>query len=153
MLRCTAPSRPPSPGSLAGAAAALDPALLASPVLIVEDEAMIAWMVETVLEELGFTRIAIASSGEGAIDLARNEPPRLLVSDINLGPQRMDGVTAAATILTTAAAASVVFVTGNATGEARRRIDAAVPGAVLLAKPVGATDLARAIAVACTPGH
>ena len=146
------PAQPTPPRAQRGAADGLDPMLLVQPVLIVEDEAMIAWTVETMLEELGFTQIMIAPSGEAAIEQARRVPPRLLVSDINLGPQRMDGVAAAVAILA-AATASVVFVTGNATGEARRRIGAALPGAVLLAKPVGVTDLARGIVSACAPAH
>lgn len=148
-LSATTPATPPG---RAAAAVALDPALLAAPVLIVEDEAMIAWMVESVLEELGFTCIAIAPSGEAAIEEARRLPPRLVVSDINLGPCRMDGVAAATEILTVASPA-VVFVTGYANDDARGRIVGAVPGAVVVAKPVGATDLMNAIVTATARHH
>lgn len=144
------PAQPTPPRASRGSADGIDPTLLAQPVLVVEDEAMIAWTMETMLEELGFTDITIAPSGEAAIEQARRVPPRLIVSDINLGPQRMDGAAAAVAILE-ATAASVVFVTGNATGDARRRIGTMLPGAVLLAKPVGLPDLARGIAGACAP--
>ena len=136
----------------AAGADALPAALLESPVLIVEDEAMIAWTVESLLEDLGFTRIAIAASGEAAIAHAARETPRLIVSDINLGPARMDGV-AAAIAMVARAAASVVFVTGHASAEARARIERGVPGAAVLSKPIAADALRRAIRAATAPGH
>ena len=146
------PDRPVPARSPAPRPDDLDPALLTQPVLIVEDEAMIAWTLETMLEEIGFTDITLAASGELAIELARRTPPRLVLSDINLGPHRMDGVAAAAAILLESSP-TVVFVTGNGSDEARRRIEAALPGAVLLGKPVGPADLARGIALAFAPKH
>lgn len=142
----------PDHGARAGSADDLPTALLAQPVLIVEDEAMIAWTVESLLEDLGFTRIAIAASGEAAIAQAGRVAPRLIVSDINLGPARMDGVAATVAMLASAAA-SVVFVTGYASAEARGRIEREVPGAVVLSKPVVPDVLRRAIRTATAPGH
>lgn len=146
------PCTGPVPGARANAAADLPATLLTQPVLIVEDEAMIAWTMESLLEELGFTRIAIAASGEAAIAQAARLAPRLIVSDINLGPSRMDGVAATVAMLAQAAA-SVVFVTGYASAAARGRIEREVPGAVVLSKPVMPDQLRRAIGMATAPGH
>ena len=142
----------PVPGRRTGTADDLPDALLDAPVLIVEDEAMIAWTTESLLADMGFTRIAIAASGEAAIAQAERMAPRLIVSDINLGPARMDGVAAAVAVLSRAAA-SVVFVTGHASAESRGRIDREVPGAVVLTKPVGPDELRRAIGRATAPAH
>lgn len=150
MLHLHADMPPPRFVPTAPASDQLDAALLAAPVLIVEDEAMIAWTMESLLEDLGFTRISIAPSGEAAIEEARRLAPQLVVSDINLGPRRMDGVAAVIAILADAAPA-VVFVTGYADEAAQARIRFHVPGAVVLAKPVGGGQLAQAINAAASP--
>lgn len=136
----------PLPRARAAAADDLPAALLTQPVLIVEDEAMIAWTVESLLEDMGFTRIAVAASGEAAIAQAARLAPRLIVSDINLGPARIDGVAAAAAIVARTAA-GVVFVTGHASADARGRIEREVPGAAVLSKPVAGDRLREAIGV------
>lgn len=130
----------------------LPAALLAAPVLILEDEAMIAWTMESLLDDMGFTEIAIAASGEAALAEAARVAPRLIVSDINLGPACMDGV-AATVAMIGRTAASVVFVTGHASAESRARIEREVPGAVVIAKPVSPDELRRAIRQATAPAH
>lgn len=134
----------PPPGMRFGRADGLDPAILVRPVLIVEDEAMIAWLLESLLEEMGFTDIAISPSGPDAIEQAKRAAPALVLSDINLGAGEMDGVAAAAAI-TADTGAPVVFITAFASTEARRRIAEGLPGASLLRKPVNELDLRRAI--------
>lgn len=141
-----------TPGRPGGGADDLPAALLAAPVLIVEDEAMIAWTMESLLEDMGFTCIAIAASGEAALAQSAEVAPRLIVSDINLGPAGMDGVAAAIAMLARVAA-SVVFVTGYASVQARARIACEVPGAVVLAKPVSPDELRHAIRRATAPVH
>lgn len=123
-----------------------DRAILSTPVLIVEDEAMIAWALESYFEDMGFTDIAIAANGPEAIAFAASRSPGLVVSDINLGTG-MDGVAATAAI---AAQRSipVLFVTGYAGAETRSRIDRDLPGAVILSKPVDAAALRGAVAMA-----
>ena len=80
------------PGHSAGAESVrLKPEVLAAPVLIVEDEAMIAWMLESLLEDMGFTAITVVATGDEALDAARRLSPGLIVSDINLGPSGLDG--------------------------------------------------------------
>jgi len=122
----------------------LEEAVLAMSVLIVEDEAMIAWTMESLLEEIGFTSIAIAASGEDAVRQATKTLPGLIISDINLGPGGMDGVEAAVA-MNSDVQPPVVFITGYASAEARSRIARDVPGAIVLRKPVGLEELRQAI--------
>jgi len=132
------------PGAPREHLARLDAPLLATPVLIVEDEAMIAWMMESLLEDMGFTAIAIAATGEEAIEQAARVAPGLVISDINLGQNGMDWVDAAVAIRKDADP-SIVFITGYASAEARDRIARDLPGAQLLRKPVDVEELRRAI--------
>lgn len=122
---------------------------LDTPLLVIEDEAMIAWMVETMLEEMGFRSIAVAATGDRAIALAGTTPPGLIITDINLGPG-LDGIAAAATIRVERPA-PVIFITGYAGAEAYARIQGEVPGAALLRKPVLVVELRSAIARALRP--
>ena len=112
-------------------------------ILIVEDEAMIAWSLETLFEDMGFTDIEIAATGEEAARLASRRVPDLLVSDINLGGG-VDGVAAAAA-MRAAADIPVIFVSGYASADVRRRVDADVPGATVLRKPIQPDDLRTAV--------
>ncbi|WP_457349089.1 response regulator [Sphingomonas sp. UYP23] len=122
---------------------------LETPVLIVEDEAMIAWMLESLLEDMGFISIAVASSGEDAVAEAARVRPGLVISDINLGQLGLDGIDAAAAILgTTATATAIVFVTGHAGREERERIARDVPGAHVLRKPIAVEALRQTISSA-----
>lgn len=107
---------------------------LATPVLIVEDEVMIAWQLQDLLEEMGFTDVRTAGSHSEALAEAESALPGLLVCDVNLG-SGPDGIAAAAAIRA-AGLIAVVFVTGYASDELRARIAEASPGAHLLRKPV-----------------
>lgn len=135
--------RPPrdDPGSAQGGAE--ERKLFATRILIVEDEVMIAWMVESVLEDAGFTDIAIAANHDRACALATEAMPGLIVSDINLG-DGPDGIATAAAIRR-AGAMPVLFVTAYSDEATRSRIVEQVPGAVLLRKPVQAQALCQAV--------
>lgn len=122
---------------------------LHTPVLIIEDESMIAWMLETMLEEMGFDTIAIAPTGGEAVRLAGTNPPGLIISDINLG-SGLDGVATAAAIRSMKAG-PVIFITGYASEEARARIEVDLPGAPILRKPVSDLELRAAISRALDP--
>ena len=54
-------------------------------VLLVEDEAMIAMLVEDMLEELGHELITVAARLEDAVAAAGNETIDLAILDLNLG--------------------------------------------------------------------
>jgi CheY-like chemotaxis protein len=119
---------------------------LGIPVLIVEDEAMIAWMIESLLEDMGFTSISVAASGGDAIAKAARIHPGLVISDINLGQGCLDGIDTARAILGLTAA-PFVFVTGHAGAGERERIARYVPGAHVLRKPITVDILRRTIAL------
>lgn len=116
---------------------------LATPVLIIEDEMMIAWMVQSVLEDLGFSDLVIASSGEEAKADAGRILPGLIISDINLGAG-CDGVEAS-TAISRGGRIPVLFISAYASEETRKRIARDLPTARLLAKPVGITELGDAV--------
>jgi CheY-like chemotaxis protein len=54
-------------------------------VLLVEDEVMIAMLIEDMLEELGHELVTVASRLEEAVAAARNEDFDLAILDLNLG--------------------------------------------------------------------
>lgn len=114
-----------------------------APILIVEDEVMIAWMLETLLEDAGFDAIAIASDGDSALAQAARLRPALLISDINLGAG-IDGVEVA-TRIAGGSGVPVLFVSAYADDAARARIAQGVPRAVLLRKPIDQSAFLAAV--------
>ena len=63
-------------------------------ILIVEDEAIIAYDLASKLEQLGYEVTAITATGEDAVQLARQYRPALVLMDIQLAGT-MNGVMAA----------------------------------------------------------
>jgi CheY-like chemotaxis protein len=59
--------------------------MLGRRVLLVEDEAMIAMLVEDMLEDLGHELVGVATRLDEAVAAARNEAVDLAVLDLNLG--------------------------------------------------------------------
>jgi len=117
--------------------------MLATPVLVIEDESLIAWMIEDILTDVGFTTIAIVASGQQALDQARRIAPGLIVSDVNLGKGE-DGVETVRAIRQWCPAPAV-FVTGYADATIRERIERDLGGAQLLRKPVDRKALIAAV--------
>lgn len=72
--------------------------LLASRVLIIEDEPIIALDLENLLTELGHKVVATAATRDEAVAKARSERPGLVLADINLGDGG-SGIDAVAEIL------------------------------------------------------
>ena len=77
-------------------------------VLVVEDEAIIAMLVEDMLADLGHTVAATAGRLEEALDAARTLPLDLAVLDLNLGGQSTYEVAA----LLQSRGVPVIFATG-----------------------------------------
>ncbi len=73
--------------------------LLASRVLIIEDEPIIALDLENLLVELGHKVVAKAATRDEAVAMARAERPGLVLADINLG-EGGSGIDAVSEILT-----------------------------------------------------
>lgn len=141
--RCTGDGPPPG-GVPSDGTDRLPRAILDRPVLIIEDEAMIAWTLESLLEDMGFVSITITGRGEDAIAAAARLQPGLIVSDINLGVRGMDGI-AATIAIRQARVIPVLFITGHAGADATARIGRDLPDALILRKPVAKADLQRAV--------
>ena len=108
-------------------------------VLIVEDEALVALMMEEILTEAGFTVCGLADTPEKALALARALAPSLAVIDVRLAGGE-DGIALAAT-LAAERPIGILFATGNP-GEVRVR---ARVGQGCLAKPFEAGWLLAAL--------
>lgn len=112
-------------------------------VVVVEDELFVALHLEAVLEDLGHSVVAIVSTGETALDEVDFHAPDLVFMDVNLGAG-IDGVEAARRIVKLREL-PVIFVSAYGDEATRARIEAAAPGAQLIAKPVTPAALRRAL--------
>ena len=112
-------------------------------VLIVEDESIIAWALESLVQDLGHEVVAVAASGEAGIAAAAEHRPELILMDINLG-RGLDGIESAERIQA-GGAVPVIFVSAYGDESTRARIHTCVPGAPLLTKPVSARAILQAV--------
>lgn len=117
--------------------------LLATPILVIEDEAIIAWLIEETLAEAGFRTIGISATGEQALTMAAGRMPGIIVSDVNLG-EGIDGVEAVRAIRA-GRNIPAIFVTGFASDTMTARLEREMPGAKLLRKPVDGPALVRCV--------
>jgi len=108
--------------------------------LIIEDEALIAMVIEDALRDSGFTSVEVVASAQAAIEAAAHRCPDLITSDVQLRPGC--GINAVLSICD-GSAIPVIFITGNAEDVTRR-----LPGHVVLAKPFCTSALAAAVAAA-----
>ena len=112
-------------------------------ILVVEDDAIIAWDIAMQLRALGYQTLGPASTGALAIELAGRMRPALVLMDIHLkGP--MDGITAAQVIRDDFDVPSV-FLSAFASDGGLARAAAARP-AGYVAKPFTEEDLRRVVA-------
>jgi DNA-binding response OmpR family regulator len=113
--------------------------------LVIEDEALVAFLVEDFLQAQGFREIAVVATEAEAVSLAREFLPDLVTADARLASGC--GITAALSICSEREV-PVVFITGN---EAQVRLRVAAP--IIVEKPFFGEKLAAAIALArATPG-
>jgi two-component SAPR family response regulator len=108
-------------------------------ILVVEDEALIAVMVEDMLVEMGGEVVGPAATVDDALELARQETLDVAVLDVNVRGQRIDPVAEALM----ARGIPVLFATGY--GEVRL---ASGVQATVIDKPYTQDKLARGIAAA-----
>jgi CheY-like chemotaxis protein len=108
-------------------------------VAIIEDELMVAWSMETMLEDLGHDVVGIFANGEDALAGLRDETVDVVCLDINLGAG-MDGIEVARRMRGTQPIA-ILFVSAYSDAATKLRIKEAVPGALLLQKPIAAETL------------
>jgi len=112
-------------------------------VLIVEDEALLAMMLEDMVREAGHEVVGVAADGAGAQGLARRERPDVVLMDINIRGE-MDGVEAARR-LRRLAPFRIIFITAYTDEANQARMQAVDPVAVL-SKPYDARLLSETLA-------
>lgn len=140
---------PPPPTRDNGAERDARPA--APRVVIVEDEAMVAWALETQLEQLGYDVVEMFPNGESALAAIAEIAPDVVMLDINLG-RGIDGIETARRMRETMPV-TVLFVSAYDDDATRARIAEDVPGAHFLGKPVFPGALAMAIEAATRRPH
>jgi len=101
-------------------------------ILIVEDEALIAWNLQMMLEGFGHVVCGIAATSTKAVKLADEEKPDLILMDVRLA-DRVSGIHAAEQILAKRAV-PIVFVTAFSDSETLQKISSL--GAECLPKPI-----------------
>src|SRR6476469_9242804 len=111
--------------------------------LIVDDEFLIAFDLESSMRELGFDVCTVASNEGDAIELAKSNLPDVVVMDVYIGGTRT-GIEAGRW-LREVCGVPVVFVTAHSDDGTLERIHDVVPGAPVLSKPVYRENLARAV--------
>lgn len=138
---------PPDPSSPLGG---LVPAGISEHrIAIVEDELLVAWSLETSVEEMGYQVTGIFSNADAVLASLRLHPVDLVLMDINLGGG-MDGIEAARRIAA-ASSTRIIFISAYADLAVQERIRRSVPGALLLRKPVQLAELGDAIARSLAP--
>ncbi len=113
-------------------------------VLLVEDEALIAMLLEDIVVALGATVVAVESQLDLAIGRAETETLDCAILDVNLGGRRSYSVADALQ------RRGIPFV--FATGYGESGVDAAHRDAPVLMKPYTEDDVARVLAELLAPG-
>ncbi len=112
-------------------------------IMVIEDDQLIQSVVEEALKEGGF-EIAIASSGENAVKLldASDGKYRALVTDVNLGRDKMDGWEAAHRAREIDPTFPVVYMSGDSSDDWGSK---GVPNSIMLEKPFAPAQLVTAV--------
>jgi DNA-binding response OmpR family regulator len=113
-------------------------------VLIVEDELLVAWHLESLARELNLEVSGLVPDGDGAIEQAIDLDVDLVLMDIRLAG-RMDGIEAARRIRAQRDT-PIIFITAHGDTANRNHIERVLPGAPVLAKPITADRLRAAVA-------
>jgi CheY-like chemotaxis protein len=113
-------------------------------VLIVEDELLVAWHLESLAREQNLEVCALVPDGDGAIEQATDLDADLILMDIRLAG-RMDGIEAARRIRAQRDT-PIIFITAHGDPVTRAKIEQVLPGTPVLAKPITSAILKEAIA-------
>ena len=113
-------------------------------VLIVEDELLVAWHLESLAREQNLEVCGLVPDGDGAIEQATDLDADLILMDIRLAG-RMDGIEAARRIREQRTT-PIIFITAHGDPATRAKIEQVLPGTPVLAKPISAHRLRDAIA-------
>ena len=133
---------PPSPQPTA--AGQLRSATEEPRVLIVEDELLVAWHLESLAREQHLEVCGLVPDGDGAIEQAIDLDVDLILMDIRLAG-KMDGIEAARRIRAQRDT-PIIFITAHGDAATRAQIEQVLPGTPVLAKPITADSLKGAIA-------
>ena len=114
-------------------------------VLIVEDELLVAWHLESLVREQNLEVCGLVPDGEGAVEQAVDLDVDLILMDVRLAG-RMDGIEAARRIRAQRDT-PIIFVTAHGDTATRAHIDRVLPGAPVLPKPITADRLREALAL------
>ena len=117
--------------------------------LVVDDDVLIAWAVESVLDDLGVARVVVAASGESAIEAARTNDFGLIIVDLNLGPLSINGLELLEAIDHDERVPTIVH-TSYDNIEVNGELERSRPRAARMIKPVTDRDMAAAIVTALT---
>ncbi len=120
-------------------------------ILIVEDEAIVAFDIERSLMTLDYSVTAVVSSGSEAIQAVAQDPPDLVIMDIHLEGSKMDGIEAAEYIRQHYKI-PIVFLTAFVDEALLKRAKATGPYGYIL-KPFHKNELQTAIDIACYKYH
>jgi CheY-like chemotaxis protein len=115
------------------------------PILIVEDEQILAADLESKLRQLGYRVDRIATSGEEAVRLVQEHAPSLILMDVRLSG-KMDGVEAARQIQAKTPV-PIVYVTAYSDLFLRNPSIMQAPG-LCIAKPFLVSDLREVVEIA-----
>jgi CheY-like chemotaxis protein len=118
-------------------------------VLIVEDELLVAWHLESLAREQNLEVCGLVPDGDGAIEQATDLDADLILMDIRLAG-RMDGIEAARRIRQQRDT-PIIFITAHGDPATRAKIEQLLPGMPVLAKPITAAILKEAIASVMKP--
>src|SRR3954447_9858246 len=113
-------------------------------VLIVEDELLVAWHLESLAREQELDVCGLVPDGDGAIEQVVELDVELILMDIRLAG-RMDGIEAARRIRDQRDT-PIIFITAHGDPATRAHIEKVLPGTPVLAKPITADSLKGAIA-------
>src|SRR3954454_1951233 len=105
-------------------------------VLIVEDEWLVAWHLESLAREQELDVCGLVPDGDGAIEQAIDLDVDLILMDIRLAG-RMDGIEAARRIREQRDT-PIIFVPAHGDEATRAQVERVLPGTPVLAKPITA---------------
>ena len=112
-------------------------------ILVVEDDLLIQSVLEETLIEGGF-EVAVVTSGERAVELLDGSEAkyRALVTDVNLGRDKMDGWGVAKHAREIEPEFPIVYITGDSAADWGSK---GVPNSILLTKPFAPAQLLTAV--------
>lgn len=114
--------------------------------MVVDDEAIITSQMEDYLRMLGYEVAGIANSGEEAVDLAKKLRPDLILMDIVMRRNKIDGITASE-IIKKESDIPVIFMTAYGGDKVLERVKTAEPVGFIV-KPFQENELKVAIEMA-----